>query len=155
MITSPLNLDAKVKEQNRYFDSMPFIDLCLIGLFIALFNSKFIFAPGFNIELPQIISQELVGVPTTSVLTMRENDMIIFEGQIFNIDSLQKRLMSYSIEEERINPILLVKLDKNVKVQQLMKILDIARPYFSSVQLAADERKQEVDIFSKETNDNK
>ena len=154
MITSPLNLDAKVKEHNRYFDAFPFIDLCLIGLFIALFNSKFIFAPGVNIELPQIISQELQGVPATSVLTMRENDMIIFEGQIFNIDSLKKRLMKFSIEEERTNPILLVKLDKNVNVQQMMKILDIARPYFSRVQLAADEKTQEADIFSNVANEN-
>ena len=85
---------------------------------------------------------------------MKENDMIIFEGQIFNFDSLQKRLVNFSNEEERTNPILLVKLDKNVNVQQMMKILDIARPYFSRVQLAADEKNQEADIFSNATIDN-
>lgn len=152
MISSPFNLDTEFKRNHRNFDIFPFIDLCLIGLFIALFNSKFIFAPGLNIELPQINSLELEGVPATSVLTMGENDMMIFEGQIFNIDSLKKRFIEFSIEKDRTNLILLVKLDKNVDVQQMMKVLDIARPYFSSVQLAADEKNQRTGQFS---NDNR
>ncbi len=148
MITSPLNLESQIREPSRHFDSVPFIDLCLIGLFIVLSSSKFIFAPGLNIDLPEAVSQELEGVPTTAVLTVRENDMIVFEGQIFSFVSLENRLINFSKEnEKKINSILLVKIDKNVKVQQLLEILDMVRPYFSSVQIAAEEKKREYDIF--------
>ena len=69
-LTAPLNLRQFLKAPPTGLDPVPVLDLLLIGLFFALFNSQFILPPGLTIELPQAGARELAGVPVTAVVTL-------------------------------------------------------------------------------------
>ncbi len=139
MITGPLKLTRYLREPERRFDFVPFIDLCVIGLFFALHSSQFLFAPGVTIELPRADAGFLAGAPTAAVMTVRENNMIIFEGQIFHGEILRSKLQEYVKTKQLPGSILLVKADKGVDVQLLLLIFEEARKAgFSHVQVAAE-----------------
>ena len=92
MITSPLDLRRHLSEIDQRFDFVPFIDLILIGLFSVILGSRFVFAPGLDVELPKVDSEVLTVLPTAAVLTIRENEMILFEGDRVRIGGLEQKL---------------------------------------------------------------
>lgn len=139
MICGPLQLTRYLREPERQFDFVPFVDLCVIGLFFALHSSHFLFAPGVTIELPRADAEFLTGAPAAAVMTVRENNMIIFEGQIFHEKTLRSKLQEYVKTKQQPGSILLVKADKGVDVQLLLHIFEEARKAgFSRVQVAAE-----------------
>lgn len=149
MITSPLDLRRHLSEFDQRFDFIPFIDLILIGLFSVILGSRFVFAPGLDLELPKVDSEVLSILPTAAVLTIRENEMILFEGDRVRIDGLEQRLANYMTEKKTENPILLVKSDHRVEVRILLEILDLARRAgFFRVQIAAEEKVSTAEFLS-------
>ncbi len=149
MLTSPFELNKHVKELAINFDPLPFIDICIIAFFLTLNSSRFLMAPGISISLPEIGSSSLTGSPIAAVMTVRENNSIIFEGEIFSIESLSNKLMTYLEESQIQRSTLLIKVDKNVSIQNLLKISNIARNAgFNNAQIAAIEVVDQEDIFN-------
>ena len=54
MITSPLELKRYLTEPDLRFDTVPLLDLCLIGLFLAFQSSRFIASPGITLDIPDV-----------------------------------------------------------------------------------------------------
>ncbi|AWT59345.1 MAG: hypothetical protein DF168_00530 [Candidatus Moanabacter tarae] len=149
MITSPLDLRRHLSEIDQRFDFVPFVDLILLGLFSVILGSRFIFAPGLDVELPKVDSEVLSILPTAAVLTIRENEMILFEGDRVRIGGLEQKLGEYMTEKKIDKTILLVKADQGVKVRILLEIMDLARRSgFSRVQIAAEEKVSTADFLS-------
>ena len=149
MITSPLDLRRYLTEPDQRLDPVPLLDLILIGLFFVLLGSRFVFAPGLNVELPEVGSEALSTLPTSAVLTIRENEMILFEGDRVRLGELERRLGEYMAGEKPEETILLVKSDRKVEVQLLLEILDLAhRSGFTRVQIAAEEKAEKAEFLS-------
>ena len=149
MITSPLDLRRHLSEIDRRFDFVPFIDLILVGLFSVILGSRFVFAPGLDVELPKVDSEVLTVLPTAAVLTIRENKMILFEGDRVRIGGLEQKLGEYMTKKKFDKTILLVKSDQSVEVRILLEILDLARRSgFSRVQIAAEEKVSTAEFLS-------
>ena len=149
MITSPLDLRRHLSEIDQRFDFVPFIDLILIGLFSVILGSRFVFAPGLDVELPKVDSEVLTVLPTAAVLTIRENKMILFEGDRVKIGGLEQNLGEYMTKKKFDKTILLVKSDQSVEVRILLEILDLARRSgFSRVQIAAEEKVSTAEFLS-------
>ena len=144
MITSPLNLKNHISEPDRSFDIIPFIDLCIIGLFFLLNSSRFILPPGVTLDLPKSDSGLLAGVPTTAVMTIREEDTILFQGDRLNISTVGEKMKTYVENAPIHSPILLLKVGRNVNIQELLDLAGKAREAgFISIQIAAEERENE------------
>ncbi|MBN2068726.1 MAG: biopolymer transporter ExbD [Opitutales bacterium] len=160
--TRPLNLRRLLREPKREFNLLPFLDLCIIALFFGMHSTRFMFAPGITIDLASAERSSLSGVPTAAVLTvlpaaevtsvdekgdaippsLRKNPLnrVLFEGEIFTVDILKEKFSAYMQRHNLEQPVLLVKADKGVSVEQLMAIFDNARDSgFYGVQLAAEE----------------
>ncbi len=149
MITSPLDLRRHLTEPEQRFDPIPLLDLILIGLFFVLLSSRFVFAPGLDVDLPEVGSEALSALPTAAVLTIRENEMILFGGDRLRLEELERRLRSFVGSEEIGETILLVKAHRKVEVQLLLEILDLARRSgFTRVQIAAEEKPEEAEFLS-------
>ena len=149
MITGPLELHRQLDVPDRRFDPVPFLDLCIIGLFMTIFGSRFIFAPGVPIDLPVVAAEGREGIPTTTVLTVRRDGLILFEGGDFRLDTLTAGFGNFMKGNRDASPVLLVKAPQNVEVQVLMEIFDRARTAgFVKVQLAAEEKKRPVEFLS-------
>ena len=92
----------------------------------------------------------LSGIPTSAVvtvLTVRENDMVLFEGNIVRPRALEREFSKYFEMRKKENSVILIKLDKTVRVDSLLRILDLARRSgFAQVQIAAEEKMESRDF---------
>jgi len=169
--TRPLNLRRLLREPRRGFNLLPFLDLCIIALFFGMNSSRFLFAPGVTVDLASAEWESLRGVPTAAVLTVlpaadvitvdddgeelppslraEPLNRVIFEGEIFTVDVLNEKFRLYMQKHSDQEPVLLVKADKAVSLNQLMAIFDSARQCgFYGVQLAAEEKGAQTEFFS-------
>ncbi len=136
-------------EPDNRINLVPFFDLCVIGLFFALYSSRFIFAPGVTIDLSEVDVSARTGLPTPAVLTVRENNILLFEGEIFRLEALDEKLTQFVIQEKVEEATLLIKADKSVAMQEILHICDLARKAgFDRVHLAAEERRKREEFLS-------
>lgn len=146
-LTAPLNLRQFLRAPTVGLDLVPVLDLLTIGLFFALLNSQFLFPPGLNIALPQGEPSELSGTPVAAVVTVlprgdvsaRGEGLVLFRGEILRISQLQSALSDFLKKSPVEAPVLLVKLDRQARIEQLAEISEVARATgFQAVQIAAE-----------------
>lgn len=125
MITSPLDLKSHIRKPTRHFDVAPLFDVLLIGLFFGLFWSDIVIAPGLTINLPNARTHELSGSPASAVLTVRPNEMFLFEGRILSPESLGPALREQVMTRGPVH--LLIQFDRDVSVQTFLSISETAR----------------------------
>lgn len=146
----PLELDKALTVPERGLNVGAIFDVLLIALFLSLLGSRFVFAPGLTVDLgldlPQTAQENLKGLPTDAVLTVKvlttkRDNMHIFNGTIYTMPHLEQMFREY----QKSNPdarqtILLLKMDKSVTIETQVRIFDLARlAGFAYVQLAVVE----------------
>ena len=139
-INSPLNLRNKAKTVSTGIDPIPLLDILFIAFFISLISSKFLFAPGINIDLPKSSKVALSGCPTATVLSVSQSNMIFFEGKMYNVDNLEAALTEFIRNTSKPQNItLLAKISQSTDMDTFFKICEIAqRSGFSNIQVAAN-----------------
>lgn len=150
-LTSPLNLRQFLRPADSRLDPVPFLDLLLIGLFFALFNSQFILPQGLDIELPQAGREVVTGTPVAAVVTLLPPPpsesgalgLVLFEGDIIRQEQLRGALRQFlqATRNRDDRAVLLVKMDRRASLAQLTAVAEAARAAgFTAVQIAAEER---------------
>jgi biopolymer transport protein ExbD len=152
-LTNPLELENVLSVPERRLDAAAVMDVLLITLFLSMLGSRFIFAPGMTmdlaLELPVSSQSTLAAVPTDAVLTVKvltakQDNMYIFNGNIYTKGALEQMFRSYdkTLNEGR-EAILLVKADNTVTMATFTDLVDLARlAGFSKIQLAAQSQAQ-------------
>lgn len=144
MITRPLDLRARLSAPPRDFDVVFWVNVGAIGLFFALLGSRFILAPGLpvgistsaELELPRL--ETATHATTSVVVSFRRDNMILFEGGIYELASFRAVLQRYAKEHPGAS--MLVRVDKQVSMQGFLELCDLARAAgFASVLVAADQ----------------
>ncbi len=140
MITRPFNFESRLKELPTRFDSIPFINVGLLGLFFVLLSSRFVLAPGIAIDLPTVEGVPRDVAAASRVLTLSESqgaEMLIFEGRMCTLESFKQLLEARKGEFE--SDVLLVRADRDVSLQLLAKVWALgAQAGFSRILLAAE-----------------
>ena len=146
-LTRPLELEKVLSQPEHRIDAVPMIDTLLIALFVMAMGSRFIYAPGvgvdLSLELPASAGTYIEAVPTDAaltvkVLTAKQDNLYIFDGSIYSMNTLEQLFEDYKQHDER-SATLLVKADKSVSIDTLVKIADLARTArFAKIQLAVD-----------------
>lgn len=145
MITRPLELQEKLAAPPRDFDVLFWINAGAVALFFALLGSRFVLAPGVPVgvgaalELPRTSG----AVPSLAevVVSYRRDNMILFEGGIYELASLRPELEIYAKKNPGAQ--MIVRVDRQVSMQGFIDLCDLAREVgFASVLVATleDER---------------
>lgn len=143
MITQPLDLVSKLRAPPRDFDVFFWANAALIVLFFALLGSRFVLAPGMPVkvgesaalELPEI-SSAMQGAASV-VVSYRRDEMILFEGGIYDIREFRPVLEAYA--KKHPSSTLLVRADRQVSIQGFAALCALARAAgFASVHLATE-----------------
>lgn len=135
----PLQLERELAAPDNRMDIAPLLDVLLIAFFFSLLGSRFILAPGVQIELPSVSASEISGVPTAAVLTIRSDNMLLFEGHIHTIGSFEAAMRTYFGDKGLADAVLLVKPSKDVSMQTFLYVCEIARRAgFAKVHIAAE-----------------
>ena len=140
MITRPLDLASRLRPEPRNFDWMFFVNVAVIGVFFAVFGSRFVLAPGLavNFRLPVVAGARSQAKAPTQVITVTQG------GKIFTPDGLRdlRELGSWLREQVKGSgePVLLVRTDFGVTLTLLTEIASAAKKAgFTTTVLAADE----------------
>lgn len=129
-------------------DPVPFVNVMLLGLFFALFNSQFLLPPGIPIALPAEKSEYIVPERVSAVVTIlppmtgadASEGSVLFGGDVMKQGAVKQVLESFLKDHPSKDPVLLVKMDARASISQLVKVSDAARMSgFASVQIAAEE----------------
>lgn len=143
-----VNLTSRLHSQENFLDAAALFDVLLIALMFVLLSSRFVLAPGTNIELAEL------GAPADSrylsaidadltVLNAKSDSMLIFNGAVYTPETFAKQMQFDGLKKTYKGGVLLVKADKTVSSQRLMNICSLAKiGGFSRVQIAAKESKK-------------
>lgn len=141
MITRPFDFCSQLRRPGNGIEVLPFVDACLILVCFTLLSSKFVLAPGISVALPRTVGAPPDATPASRVLSVSKalggNEMLIFDGKIFRLETLAKYLADGRRAEP--NEVLLIQFDAAVSVELEARVFEIARGAgFSSVQAAME-----------------
>lgn len=152
MITQPLELLSKLRAPPRDFDVFFWANAAAIVLFFSLAGSQFVLAPGVpvgvgqgaELELPQV-NAAMTGTASV-VVSYRRDEMILFEGGIYEFGNFRPVLESYAKKHPGAS--LLVRADRQVSLQGGMALCELARVAgFAQVLIAAESAPREAPRF--------
>lgn len=150
----PFNFRKHLHEPTYRLNTIPLIDVALIAIFFLFFNSNFLFPPGISVELPQVQTSSLKGVPYAAVMTIPQNNMILVKGGIYTLDTASVAFDTIAKDINALNEAaLLLKFDKNVDVQTLLTLCEQAQERgFEKIQIAAEQERTELLLFAPTVN---
>ena len=144
MITRPLDLASRLRPAPRMMDGVFYANLVLLGLFFALFGSRFVISPSVSLEgttfaLPTSSAPAASGMSTTAVISVLGPDMVFTAEGRMTYQELRRWLPTQVARGAELDSRLLVRADARVATQDLVRLSDLAREAgFSGVQLALE-----------------
>lgn len=138
MSIQPLQLAARIQPLKADVAIVPFLDFLFVAALLALSASTYIFPPGVTVDLPTL-DPAPAGMPAQAVMTVRAGHLLLFEGELVPPEEVAAHLGAYLEERRWRDPVLLLKVDRAVDVQELLRLCSDARAAgFARVQIAAE-----------------
>lgn len=146
MITRPLDLESRLSAPPRDLNAVAWVNVGVIVLFFSLLGSRFVLAPGVlvgvgdagAIELPMVNASSITTVATSVVVTYRRDNVILFQGGMYNLTELRKHMEVYA--KRHPGTVLQVNADKQVSTQAWADLCAMASAVgFANVVLVAAE----------------
>ncbi len=143
MVTQPLDLVAHLRRPPRNLDVFFYADIALLAVFFVLMGSQFVLAPGMPMELPSVEGSSELGRPADLVVSMRGDNVVLFEGGLFPLAGFGPQLAA--MIKARGAETVLVRVDRQVTAQGLLDLCIAARAAGAKqVQIAAEEARGQV-----------
>lgn len=127
MIARPLDLAARLRPEPRSFDAFFFVNVGLLGLFFAVFGSRFVLAPGVEVEfrLPVVAGASSNAIRATQVITVMSSGKIFTDHGPREIGELGEWLAQQA--RTAAEPRLLVRSDASVSTSVQFAIASAAQ----------------------------
>jgi biopolymer transport protein ExbD len=143
MLSQPLELERFIRTKPKSdLEVVPIIDILVIVVFFGIFSSPFVVPKGVVIDFE--VNESLVsGINVTAVLTVKRDNMLLFEGQNLKLNQFEEKAREYLQGKE--NAVLLLRLDPDIKMDTFFQISGEAKKAgFSKVHVAGE--KEAIDL---------
>lgn len=143
MFSQPLNLERFIRTRpESNLEVVPILDILIIAAFFGLFSTPFVLPQGVAVDLE--VGENLVtGIGVTAVLTVKRDNMLLFEGQNLKLSQFAEKAREYLKGEE--NATLLLRLDPAITIDVFFKISSEAKKAgFTKVHVAGE--KEVIDL---------
>lgn len=127
MVTRPLDLASKLRSPPRNFDALFYVNVGALGLFFALFGSRFVLTPGFGVDfrLPAVAGATANERHATHVISVDGSGQILTSDGVRTMAQLEEWLIA---EGKRVKePVLLVRGDERVETVVVAAIATAAQ----------------------------
>ena len=130
MITRPLELSTRLRPSPKSFDFIFLVNGALIGLFFALFGSRFVLSPGLRVNgrdfrLGSSFAALSGAIPTSVVISVTSSEQIFIEnGPVGSTEQLRDWLAAQG--KKQPGAALLVQADDSVSQKVINAIVDLA-----------------------------
>lgn len=90
MITRPLDLAARLRPVSRGWDTLFYVNVCVLAVFFFVFGSRFVLAPGMAVDfaLPQAGDAATSTLTTEVVIAVPATGMAVVDGAVLDFDQL-------------------------------------------------------------------
>ncbi len=136
MITQPFEFEKHLRPPPRSFDVFFYVNVGVLALFLSLFTSKFVLAPGPKFDLPVVPDPVGTAQATGLVVNLQRDNLILFEGGRYSMDGFRQRLGEMVAAKGATR--LLLRVDKQTSAQALVTFTSIATAAGCDVQIAAE-----------------
>ena len=137
--TKPLGLTAHLERPSVKLDAVPILDLMVIALLFGLLFTRFVMVPGMQVDLPDSEMQMPASTRPVSVLTIGNRGMLLFDGVVFEMDTIGRGFESHIREKVDDEVVLLVKTEGSMELQRFLALCRMAEEAgFVQVQIAGE-----------------
>jgi biopolymer transport protein ExbD len=139
MIARPLDLATRLRPPPHGSGSLHYVNVGLLGLFFAVFGSRFVLAPGLGVDfqLPQLQGAQAGAAQATHVISVLRSGQIFSEEGLVDVGQLREWLKSRAGREP--HPTLLVRASSGVALAKIIDIEGAAHDAGFRVLLGAEE----------------
>lgn len=137
MVTQPLELEKHLRPPPRSFDVFFYVNVGVLALFLTLFTSKFVLAPGPTV-VPTMEHAVQAAQAVDLVVNLERDNLILFDGGRYSMDGFRKRLGEVVAEQGPKR--LLLRGDARASSQALVDFLAVATAAGCDVQIAAESK---------------
>ncbi|TVP78704.1 MAG: biopolymer transporter ExbD [Puniceicoccaceae bacterium] len=137
--TEPFGLSRHLKRPALKLDAVPVLDLLVIALIFGLLFTRFVMVPGMQVDLPDSEMQMQPSTRTVSVLTIGNRGMLLFDGALFEVDTIGMAFENYIQEKADDEIVLLVKAEGSMDLQRFLRLCAMAQQAgFVQVQIVGE-----------------
>jgi biopolymer transport protein ExbD len=139
MIARPLDLASRLRPPPQGMGALHYVNVGLLGLFFALFGSRFVLAPGLGVDfqLPQQGAQA-GAAQASNVISVLRSGQIFTDAGLVDVAQLRDWLRARATREPR--PTLLIRASSEVTLSKLVEIEEVAHGAGFKVLLGAEGR---------------
>lgn len=133
----PFAFRDRLRRVDTRIDFIPILDLIVIAMLVSLFFTRFVSLPGVRVDLPVTEMRMQHSSQPVAVLTIGNNEMLFFNGAVFEPRTIERGFERYIAESEGTRPVLLVKAGHAMEMQAFLRLCEMAQSAgFAQVQLA-------------------
>ena len=143
MFSQPLNLERFIRTNpESSLEVVPIVDILIMAVFFGVFGTPFVLPVGVNVDL-QLNETLVSGMEVAAVLTVKRDNMLLFEGQNLKLSQFEEKARIYL--DGKKNATLLIRLDPVINTETFFKICGEAKKAgFSTVHVAGE--KEIIDL---------
>jgi len=140
MIARPLDLASKLRPPPQSVGTLHYVNVGLLGLFFALFGSRFVLAPGLGVDfqLPQQPGAQAGAAQSSCVISVLRSGQIFTDEGLADMGQLRLWLKARAARESA--PTLLIRASSGVTLSELIEIEGAAHEAGFKVLLGAEDR---------------
>jgi biopolymer transport protein ExbD len=140
VIARPLDLASRLRPVPHGTGALHYVNVGVLGLFFALFGSRFVLAPGLGVDfqLPQQPGAQAGAAQASTVISVLRSGQIFTDRGLVDMGQLREWLKARSGREP--HPTLLIRASSEVSLSKLIEIEGAAREAGFNVLLGAEGR---------------
>jgi biopolymer transport protein ExbD len=140
MIARPLDLASRLRPPPHGTGALHYVNVGLLGLFFALFGSRFVLAPGLGVDfqLPQQAGAQAGAAQASTVISVLRSGQIFTDAGLVDMGQLSAWLKARAGRDP--HPTLLIRASSEVSLSKLVEIEGVAREAGFRVLLGAEGR---------------
>ena len=119
-----VNIKSKITNNKDFINLTPLIDIVFLLLIFFMLTSNFIEKEGLKIKLPEASSKTVVKNENITIYVTKESK-IYYKGKFVPVKDL-RGILKQAIENSDTKVVIL-KADKDSKMEVAVKVLDIAK----------------------------
>ena len=118
-----LRVHRRQSNRGTPFNLIILIDLAFIGLLFAILLTRLVTLPGMNIDFVKTDMQIHAKHSNVVILTLENTDTIFFDGNIYNMQTIESALNSFLINEgNRQGTSLIIRSDSQIDLESFLKL---------------------------------
>ncbi len=106
------------------FNYSSLTDIVMLLLIFFLLTSQFVITTGVQVRLPKSESSEVV-TDNQFIITITKTNEIYFGGEKISLGELANKIITFNEQQREKN--LVIKADKEIPIEILIKVIDIAK----------------------------